>query len=118
MDSNLPSFTDPTTGQVQTDPYSGDVYVSWSSIDVKPSLANAAVFNPNRIKLIVSSDGGNNFTSEAIANINANIPTGIGPTSERDTEPALTVSQGRPASESGQSGDAGVPGGPGGGQLG
>ena len=112
VDSNLPEFTDPASGQVQTDPYSGDVYVSWSGVDVKPSLVNAGTFNPNRIKLIVSSDGGNNFTSEAIADVNSSQPdNGNGPTTERDSAPALTVSQGRPASESGLNGDAGVPGG-------
>ena len=86
VDSNLPSFTDPTTGQVQTDPYSGDVYVSWSGIDVKPSLfLPVSVFNPNRIKLIVSSDGGNNFTSETIASVNSlNPDNDNGPTTERD----------------------------------
>ena len=114
VDSNLPSFTDPTTGQVQTDPYSGDVYVSWSGIDVMPSLVtNLAIYNPNRIKLIVSSDGGNNFTSETIASVNAITQPGNdnGPTSESDTTPALTISQGRLPSESGQTGDAGIPGG-------
>jgi len=113
VDSNLPSFTDPTTGQVQTDPYSGDIYVSWSGIDVKPSLfLPVSLFNPNRIKLIVSSDGGNNFTSETIASVNSlNPDNDNGPTTERNTTPALTVSQGRLPSESGEGGDAGIPGG-------
>ena len=112
VDSNLLSFTDPNTGQVQTDPYSGNVYVTWASIDVKPSLADAGSFNPNRIKVIVSSDGGNNFTSPEIANVSTAQPgNGNGPTTERDSNPSLTISQGRPASESGQGGDPGTPGG-------
>ena len=112
VDSNQSVFTDSTTGQVQTDPYSGNVYVAWSGIDVKPSLADAGSFNPNRIKLIVSSDGGNNFTSEAIADVSTTQPdNGNGPTTERDVIPALTISQGRPEGESGKNGDVGTPGG-------
>ena len=53
-------------------------------------------FNPNRIKLVVSSDGGNNFTGQAIANIDS---TAAGQRQRPDDRtrhlPALTVSQGR-----------------------
>ncbi|MGC8642896.1 MAG: proprotein convertase P-domain-containing protein, partial [Isosphaeraceae bacterium] len=113
VDSNHLSFTDPTTGQVQTDPYSGNIYISWSAVDIKPSLASAGSFNTNRIKLIVSSDGGNNFTSEAIADVNQGQGNyrGTGPTSERDAVPALSISQGRPQGESGVGGEPGTPGG-------
>ena len=113
VDSNLPSFTDPVTGDTQTDPFSGDVYISWAGIDIKPSLVtNLTLYNPNRIKLVVSSDGGNNFTGQAITSINSQQPDNDnGPTTERNTLPALTVSQGRLPNESGQGGDAGIPGG-------
>ena len=89
VDSNKATFTDPTTGLVQTDPYSGNIYVSWSSVDIKPVLADAGVFNTNRIKLVVSSDGGNNFTSEAIADVNqgAGNSAGTGPTSSETPTP-------------------------------
>jgi subtilisin-like proprotein convertase family protein len=102
VDDNVASFTDPTTGQVQGDPYAsvntdpnpgqlrfGDIYVAWASIDIKPSLfTDVANFNPNRIKLIVSSDGGNNFTSQAIVNSAGNFGT-----KERDSQPQLVIGQ-------------------------
>ena len=71
-----------------------------------------ANFNPNRIKVEVSSDGGNNFSPLTIADLNDATFTDDGNfMSENDTTPAITVSQGRLPAESGQAGDAGIPGG-------
>jgi hypothetical protein len=73
VDNNLATFTDPTTGAIQSDPFAtnapgtagastaGNVYVAWSTIDSNPTNINN--FNPNVIKLVVSSDGGNGFSS-------------------------------------------------------
>ena len=46
VDNNLATFTDPTTGDVQADPDSGNVYVSWTSVDVKPPIPLAPRFQP------------------------------------------------------------------------
>src|SRR5262249_50713291 len=66
VDDNLPTFTDPTTGAVQNDPFSGDIYVTWSTSDTAPT--GATNFNPNSIVLIQSSDGGNSFGGQTVIN--------------------------------------------------
>jgi len=113
VDSNFPSFVDPTTGDLQTDPNSGNVYVAWGGV-VNPQAGNplGAGFNPNPIFLTASSDGGKTFTPVGLANTTAALaPYYYGPTAERDAVPQIVVSQGRLPNESGQQGDAGVPGG-------
>ena len=99
------------------DTFSNNVYVSWTSIDVNTAVPIAG-FNANRIKVEVSSDGGNNFSPMAIADVNtsefgstAGEGDANGPTNQHAATPSITVSQGRTPSESGQSGDQGVPGG-------
>lgn len=107
VDDNIASFTDPTTGQVQTDASTGNVYVAWVGGYVPPALNPlGAFFNPNPIVMITSSDGGSNFSGAELINT-----SGYGPTSERDSVPEIVVSQGRLPTESGQQGDAGVAGG-------
>jgi subtilisin-like proprotein convertase family protein len=104
--------TVPTGVTTQADPNSGNVYVAWSGIDVNTAVP-IPDFNPNRIKVEVSSDGGNNFSPMTIADQGDGLPVedGNGPTPERDADPALTVAQGRLASENGQANDLGIPGG-------
>ena len=104
VDNNVASFTDPTTGNVQSDPYANvntnpnpgtfsDVYVAWASIDIKPSLVtDLPNYNPNRIKLVVSSDGGNNFTGKAIASV-SNGGNGGNFGTQRNSQPALVIDQ-------------------------
>src|SRR5208282_1013772 len=107
VDSNLPSFVDPTTGDLQTDPNSGNVYVSWAGVVVPPAgNPLGAAFNPNPIFVAASSDGGKTFTPVGLTNSSA-----YGPTVERDATPQIVVSQGRLPNESGLQGDSGVPGG-------
>jgi subtilisin-like proprotein convertase family protein len=107
VDDNIASFTDPTTGQVQTDVGSGNVYIAWASGSVAPALETTdPFFNPNPILMVSSSDGGQSFSGVGVANT-----SGYGPTTERDSEPAIVISQGRLPSESGKQGDAGIPGG-------
>ena len=121
VDDNLAAFTDPTTGEVQTDSSSGNVYVAWASGSVAPdSIITAGVpfgigyFNGNVIKMVTSTDGGQYFTAPIVINQDA---TGLselalyGATTERDAEPAISVSQGRLPTESGVAGDIGVQGG-------
>ena len=82
--------TIPTGVTSQADPYSGDVYVSWASVDVNTAIP-ISPFNPNRIKVEVSSDGGNNFSPLTVAGA-GNVAT------EHDDTPA-THRQPGPATE-------------------
>lgn len=120
VDDNIASFTDPTTGDVQTDTSSGNVYVAWASGSVTALVPTAdvpfspAFFDSNVIKLVTSTDGGQDFNAPVVMAVNSPDLSALalyGPTTERDAEPAITISQGRLPDESGQSGDAGVPGG-------
>ena len=108
VDDNLSTI--PTGVSSTADPYSGDVYVAWTSVDINTSIP-IVPFNPNRTKLVVSSDGGNNFSPLTVTDVNNPTTDDGNFTGEHDTTPAITVSQGRAPSESGQSGDSGVPGG-------
>ena len=98
VDDNLSTI--PSGVASPADPYSGNVYVSWASMDINTAIP-IAPFNPNRITVEVSSDGGNNFGPATIAGA-GNV------TGEHDATPALTVSQGRLPTESGVSGDTGI----------
>ncbi len=107
VDSNVASYTDPTTGAVQTDPHTGNVYVAWATTAVAPAGNPLGVFfNPNVAMLEMSSDGGASFSTPTIANTGQ-----YGPTTERIASPQIVISQGRPPGESGVPGDPGVPGG-------
>ena len=108
VDDNIPSFTDPTTGQVQTDISAGNVYVAWATGTVAPASPSpvSPFFNPNSIVMVTSTNGGQDFSAQEQINT-----SGYGPTTERDALPAIAISQGRLPGESGQQGDAGVPGG-------
>jgi subtilisin-like proprotein convertase family protein len=79
---------------VAADPHANNVYIAWASGDVHEANANVeTTFNPNRIKLAVSSDGGNSFSGETIANAapgsfdNGN----AGP--QNDSHPQLVINQ-------------------------
>lgn len=121
VDDNIASFTDPTTGEVQTDTGAGNIYIAWTTQAVAPVLVSAngipfadALFNPNVINMITSTDGGQNFNAPVVQDVpqpNLNGLALYGPTTERDAQPAITISQGRLPDESGLGGDAGVPGG-------
>ena len=103
--------TSPTGVTTQTDAFANNIYVSWASIDVNTSIP-LVPFNPNRIKLEVSSDGGNNFSPLTIASINDSTTLDDdNVTTEKNADPAITVSQGRLPNQSGQAGDVGIPGG-------
>ena len=114
VDDNVPSFTDPVTGEIQTDLSSGNVYVAWSSTIIQPQATvpfiPAALYNTAPILFSVSSNGGQTFSAPATIN-SVGYDNGGAGTAERDATPQIVISQGRLPDESGQQGDAGVPGG-------
>jgi hypothetical protein len=113
------------------DPTSGNVYVSWTSLDiVAASDKTDPTYNPDRIFTTVSSDGGNNFGPVTLTDANVykepddvnDEPVIEGPyqvqgpgndvvSNGPDVNSAITVSQGRAPSESGLTDDPGIPGG-------
>jgi subtilisin-like proprotein convertase family protein len=117
VDNNVASFTDTFgNGQsaTQTDPFSGNVYIAYSTVAVSPAT-NPTNFNPNTIQLLTSSDGGLNFSGQStIDGSNLFQSAYFGP--QRDGAPQLTISQGRAARPAGANGatdpgQTGLPGG-------
>ncbi|WP_406701360.1 Ig-like domain-containing protein (plasmid) [Singulisphaera sp. Ch08] len=110
IDDNLSSYTDTDAlnqSYTQTDPYAGNIYVAWATND-QPHQ-NAVNFNPNRILMVASSDGGFNFSGPVVLNSNGN---NGGTGTQRATTPQLAISQGRPANPALYGpGDTGIPGG-------
>src|SRR5262249_21778606 len=110
IDTNLRSFTDPTTGLVQTDPQidaatgMGPIYIAFTTNNRAPFSQNIdPFFNPNSIKILASADGGNTFTSQVYANQGQGATNGISINrgSERDLVPQLVISQGTPTAPGG-----------------
>src|SRR5262249_20406132 len=108
VDDNIASFTDTdANGQpyVQTDPFAGNVYVAWgtNALPVNPTPGN---FNPNRVLMVASSNGGFDFSGPVLINDSGNFG------SQRATSPRLAISQGRPKNTAVYGlADQGVPGG-------
>lgn len=104
VDDNVPSFTDPTTGQTQHDlldrnggAYSGNVWIAWSTSETAPNgFQPANKWNPNSIQVISSSDGGNSFTSPLLVNNSGRIGD------QRLATPRIAVSQGKSDGTGGQ----------------
>jgi hypothetical protein len=115
VDSNVASYTDPTTNAVQTDQYSGNVYAIWASVDSNTSNGIPS-FNPNTIRMAASSNLGNSFTAPAYVDDSANAnghnvaivtnppsPTNIlHDASGRYAAPQATISQGSATTPGGQ----------------
>jgi len=106
VDDNLASFTDPTTSQVQTDPFSNTIYVAYGLNETVPTGPAANNYNPNTVRLIASADGGQSFTNPQLLNDNGHSnPSHAG-------SPRIAISQGRLANPAVYGpGDTGVPGG-------
>ena len=115
VDSNQASYTDPTTGTKVTDPYSGNVYVVWASVDSNSADGPIPSFNPNTIRMSTSDNGGVSFTNPAYVDNSSNQnnynspvvtnPPSSGPlhdSSARYTEPRVTISQGNGSVPGGQ----------------
>ena len=93
VDNNVPAF--PSTGEAtQTDLYAGNVYVAWETNDAAQKNQTTANYNPNVIKLMSSSDGGQNFTYQAYLNNH-----GLGNTYDH---PQIAISQGSASVPGGQ----------------
>jgi subtilisin-like proprotein convertase family protein len=98
------TFTDPTTGKTGT-VYQGAVYVAWNTNNATPTLGGSlspfgpvGAFNPSTIRLEVSSDGGETFSTPRFLNDVNDTAVG-GPfvsllNDQRFTAPTLTVPQG------------------------
>jgi subtilisin-like proprotein convertase family protein len=101
VDANAPSFTDTdSNGQarVQSDPFSGNVYVAWEQGYELPGETTPDI---GRIVMMASSDGGQNFSGPADISGGGEVA---------NNTPRLVISQGRPAGTDGPS-DPGIPGG-------
>src|SRR5207302_1972062 len=70
VDTNLPSFTDPETGAVQNDPFSGEIYVAWGTNNLLSTTDGGWFYsaNPNVVIIMASADGGNQFTNAITVN--------------------------------------------------
>jgi subtilisin-like proprotein convertase family protein len=114
VDSNVASYTDPTTSAVQTDKYAGNVYVIWASVDSNTG-GGIPSFNPNTIRMAASSNLGNSFTAPAYVDNSSNAnnynspvvtnPPSSGPlhdASGRYAAPQATISQGSATVPGGQ----------------
>lgn len=108
IDDNVKSFTDTdANGQAytQTDPFAGNIYIAWATND-QPVTPVPSNFNPNRILVIASSDGGSNFSGPIVVSQGGSFGN------QRESEPQIVISQGRPANTAVYGpGDQGVPGG-------
>ena len=91
VNDNAASYTDLSTGATNTDPYSGNVYVAWETNDAEPK--NFGAYNPNTIKLMASSDLGQDFTYQAYLNGTANAAHANGNLYD---QPQIAISQGTP----------------------
>ena len=113
VDTNAPSFTDPTTGTTQVDPYSGNIYVAWAEIDSN-TLDGIFAFNPNTIRMTTSSNQGVSFTHAAYVDNSSNAnnhnstivtnpPSNTPPHGSiaRYTTPHISISQGSATAGSG-----------------
>ncbi len=92
VDSNLSTFTDPSTGASQSDPNSGSVYIAWTA-NTPPPTNPPNPYNPFTIQMVASSDG---------VTFPGSGPTGPGTTisrgnfgNQRYTAPQLAISQGK-----------------------
>jgi large repetitive protein len=115
VDDSVPTFSDTDVNgvvQTQNDPNSGNVYVAWESSDVAPKIVLdlGSPWNPNRIRLMASTDGGATFSGQQVMNLNNNSPNGPG--GRLEATPRLTISQGA-APRAPQTNGASDPGSPG-----
>ena len=108
VDSSVPTFSDPdppSGTESQDDPYSGNVYIAWQSEDIAPAY-NPSDYDPNRILMVGSSNGGTSFSGIQVLNNNGNYGT------NRPVTPSIVVSQGAVARPAGTNSptDPGSPG--------
>ena len=102
VDQSVPGFVDPTTNVAQSTNFNGtwsnNVYIAWSGVDIPNGFTPDITYNPFVVRIIGSSDGGQNFTGQtrrAITTVNDS-RNGLNPDGSlsRTRDPRLTVSQG------------------------
>lgn len=96
VDSTVAQFVDPDTGQIQSNPSAGTIYVAFATSNTAPQNQGQG-FNPNVLRLVASSDGGQSFGSAlfpASANQFFASPYCANFSTIRCGSPRLTVSQG------------------------
>ncbi len=100
VDDNVASSIDTAAnGQTytQTDPSSGNVYIAWATIDTPPSTNPVPPnFNPNRIVMVFSADGGKTFSSQVPISNNGNVNNNSNVLPGHEATPQIAISQGRP----------------------
>jgi subtilisin-like proprotein convertase family protein len=102
VDTNVASFTDPTTGVTQTDPFSGNIYAVWAEVDSNV-YDGPGTFNPNTIRMAASADQGQHFTAPAYVDDSSNANIGEShQSSARYAAPQVTISQGNGTVPGGQ----------------
>ncbi|CAN5851858.1 hypothetical protein BH23PLA1_BH23PLA1_02280 [soil metagenome] len=95
IDNTLPFFSDVDQNgvtQTQTNPHAGNIYVAWNTREATPQGTLGTNFNPNKIKMVASSDGGETFTTHRYVNDAPGANPHFG--SQRYAAPRMTVSQG------------------------
>ncbi len=103
VDNNLASFSDVNAQGntvTQTDPSAGNVYVAWASTDTNrgPKSGPIGNFNSQTIRMVSSSDRGQDFTHIAYVDDTSNVNQGGNHSGKaRYVEPSLAISQGRVA---------------------
>ena len=102
VDTNVPSFTDPTSGVTQVDPFSGNLYAVWGTVDSN-TFGGIPNFNPNAIRMAASSNQGASFTHAAYVDNSSNANLGGSHSSTaRYSAPQVSISQGNAAVSAGQ----------------
>ncbi|QEH39304.1 Proprotein convertase P-domain protein (plasmid) [Aquisphaera giovannonii] len=96
IDDNVASYTDPSTGAVQADPSSNAVWIGWTTNSAIPQgFTPANQWNPNRVLVTASTDGGQNFSASVAVSDNTNFST------HREATPRIAISQGTPGGAAG-----------------
>jgi subtilisin-like proprotein convertase family protein len=102
VDTNIGSFTDPTSGKTQTDAFSGNIYAVWAEVDSN-TFGGIGNFNPNTVRMAASSDQGMHFTHAAYVDNSSNAQNGGGHSSSaRYAAPQVTISEGTSTVSGGQ----------------
>ena len=110
VDNNVASFTDPLTGDLQTDTLatlsddpvdsarqvSKALYIAWNTNDRTPTTVPAApaTFNPNVIMVAGSGDGGEHWTAPQIVNGNGHIVNTANGITPHYSDPQIVFTQG------------------------
>ena len=99
VDTNVATITPPSidsNGQTfdQDDQWAGNIYVAWATDDQLPNGVLATKFNTNIIRMVASSDGGDNFTSPSPLSGAESATGNYTRSGERAAQPRLVVSQG------------------------